>query len=233
MPKHSQSPAKTARAAKPAADLLAFASQDLETIGQGFVVIVKPAGTANVETAIFHVDVHLLGVRKVNTSKVPRAAFLETVVPRIAVTPVPPAVARGIIEGAVKYARQFGFPPAPQTPAALALFGALAPAPAPFPFGKNGKPFYTQQRGDDDDFAEAVIAKLEGALGKDGFGFEVREPGEDLVDDDEPPAGDELEDFFDEDDPNERNWGSSSWSGSGGDDEGGDDDGGDSGGDDE
>jgi hypothetical protein len=169
---------------------LAFASPDLEGTGSGVVLVARPAGKKNVALATFVVDVQCLGVRKVTFSEVPLAALLNQAVAVLRVAPVPLGVARGIVEGAAAFAKKIGFPPPANLPEGVAFFEATAAQQVPFDFGVNGKPFYAQQPGDSEDFAESVLRRLEEKFGPGGFGFQLDEIGEEWIDGEDPEDGD-------------------------------------------
>jgi hypothetical protein len=183
---------KPVPAPDPVAQTAAFASPDLADSGQGLVLVAQPIGKTRARLATFVVDIHCLGVRKITFSELPLAALLNQALGALRVTPIAPPVALSIVQGAVAYAKSFGFPPPDNLAESLHFFDDIAPASPPFPFGKDGKPFYTQQPGDDDEFVEAVLAKLEKKPGPGNFGYEVDEPGEDWLD------GEESEDTAEE-----------------------------------
>ncbi|MDR2844969.1 MAG: hypothetical protein LBV28_02625, partial [Puniceicoccales bacterium] len=136
--------------------------------------------------ATFAVDVHCLGVRKVTLSELPLAALLNQALTMLHVVPIAPPTARAIIEGAIAYAQKFGFPPPANLNDGLRLFGEIEPGKVPFPFGRNGKPFYAQQHGDTDEFAEAILAKLEKKPGHGNFDYLLKESSEEWVDGEDP-----------------------------------------------
>lgn len=177
---------------KPAAErssgISAFASSYLSTYGHG-VVVVACEKAAKCETATFVIDAHCLGVRKAVRSSVPALTFLNKVLPALHAehhtTPIPTAVAMGIVAGAVSFAKSAGFSPAEGFDGAFAVFGETEPAPAPFPFGKAGKPHFHPMPGDDEEFAETVIGKLRRLVGPSGFTYDLDELEEDHLDGDD------------------------------------------------
>ncbi|MDR2844520.1 MAG: hypothetical protein LBV28_00295 [Puniceicoccales bacterium] len=185
---------KTSPATAPTApDVLAFATPDLADAGQGVVLVAHSDGKSHATVATFVVDVHCLGVRKVSLTELPLKTLLNQALPALKVAPVPSPVARGIVEGAAAYAKKLGFA-APETLAqGLAVFGKTPPTAPPFAFGQAGKPFYTQQSGDDADFVEMVLARLEKICGEGGFGYELDETGEDWLDGEEQAEAAEEE----------------------------------------
>ena len=175
-----------------------FATQPLDELGQGLVLAARPTGKTMVEVATFVIDAHYLGIRKISLTEMPVAALLNKVLPALhaqqAVAPIAPEMARGIVEGAVAYAKKLGFAAPGNFPEGLAVFGGTMAEEPLFSFGKNGKPFYAQQPGDDEDFVETVLAKLGKACGENGFGQELLDLEEDWLDGedtDEPFAEEE------------------------------------------
>ena len=70
--------------------------------------------------------------------------------------PIAPACLVKIVDGAVKFAQFFGFPPHPDYRHARVLLQGVDPSacPTPFTFGRDGKPFY--MRGPNESLAEAA-----------------------------------------------------------------------------
>lgn len=150
------------------------------------ILVARATGKTLVEVATFVVDVHCLGVRKVSLTEMPVAALLNKVLPALhvqqAVAPIAPEVARGIVEGAATYAKKLGFVAPGNFAEGVSVFGDVATEKPTFSFGKNGKPFYSQQPGDDEDFVETVLKKLEKTCGENGFGQELLDLEEDWLD---------------------------------------------------
>ncbi|MDR3229216.1 MAG: hypothetical protein LBT53_07395 [Puniceicoccales bacterium] len=228
MPKKTTTTATTATTAATTAaanvDLLTFASPDLSEGGQGRVVVVRPApkGKDAAQVAIFDVDTQCLGVRGVKIAELPLAAIAGKFLDALRVVSIKAPVALGILAGAAAYAKKLGFTQHALLADGLAFFGDIRQTKPHLAFGKDGKPFYTQQPGDDDDFVEATLARLEKACGQNGFGYLLEEDNEDLLnaEDSGEDSGDLDPDYdgtladgdFDSDD-----------SGGSGDDSGGDD----------
>lgn len=189
---------KTTIAKPVAAEAAAFASPDLAETGNGLVLIARPVGKTHARLATFVVDVHCLGVRKVTLSELPLAVLLNQALSMLRVAPIAPPVALAILDGSIAYAKKFGFSPPVNLAEGMQLFGDIEAGAVPFPFGKDGQVFYTQQHGDTDEFAEAVLAKLEKKPGHGNFGYELNEPGEEWVDDGDSEGGGEPEETADE-----------------------------------
>ncbi|MDR1497130.1 MAG: hypothetical protein LBS59_01765 [Puniceicoccales bacterium] len=163
-------------------ELMTFATPDFSDAGQGFVVALTPLGKARARMATFSVDVHCLGIRKISLTELPLKVILDKGLSALRVVPVEPSTARGIVEGAAAFAKKLGFLSPQNLPEGIAFFGQIRATKPPFSFGKNGKPFYTQQEGDSDEFVESVLARLEKTCGSDGFGFLLDDLREELLD---------------------------------------------------
>jgi hypothetical protein len=180
--------AKKSTATASSSPLLAWASSYLGTYGHGLVVVARENG-AKSDTATFVVDAHCLGVRRAARATVSTLGFTGKVLPALHTEhhtmPVPPAVALGIIAGAVSFAKSCGFPPADSYAGALEIFGDLEAVAPDFKFGKAGKPHFHPMPGDDEEFAEEVLGKLRRVVGPNGFSYDLDELGEDHLDGDD------------------------------------------------
>lgn len=186
--KTAATPAKKSPTAATPAVLLTWVSSYIGTYGHGVVVVARENG-AKSDTATFIVDAHCLGVRRATRSTVPALTFMNKVLPALHgehhTGPVPPAVALGILAGAVSFAKSCGFPPAESYAGALEIFGDLEAVAPDFKFGKAGKPHFHPMPGDDEEFAEEVLGKLRRVVGPNGFTYDLDELGEDHLDGDD------------------------------------------------
>jgi hypothetical protein len=75
----------------------------------------------------------------------------------------------------VEYARELGFPPAPDYEAAERIFGDIPidMAEPAFVFGRNGKPLYLAGPGEPPHVTHARMEQLRARLGPDGFDYMV------------------------------------------------------------
>ncbi len=108
---------------------------------------------------------------------------------------ITPACLAKIIQGAVAYARSFGFAPHPDYHHAAMLLDGLDPAACEqeFAFGRNGEPFYIQGPNETIAQAEAIIARIQAAGGHFMVGGPVSSSGDFA----------EIEENFDESDDDE------------------------------
>ncbi|MDR2429989.1 MAG: hypothetical protein LBD14_03680 [Puniceicoccales bacterium] len=176
----------------------AFATPDLATTGQGIILLALPTGQSRIKVATFFMDTHCLGVRKTTLTELGEHAQLAPILSTLNAAPIPLPDAKAIVEGALSFAKKLGLPPPARLSTTLPLFGPIpATTPSPIAFGKNGKPFYTQQEGDTPDFVETVLARLEKFCGPDGFGFQLDEELEDWIDGEDHDE-DAAEDWIDD-----------------------------------
>ncbi len=186
--KTATTPAKKSAGDSASATLLAWTSTYLGTYGHGVVVVARENGVKS-DTATFIVDAHCLGVRRATRSTVPTLTFMNKVLPALHgehhTGSVHPAVALGILAGAVSFAKSAGFTPADTYAGALTIFGDLEPVAPEFKFGKAGKPHFHPMPGDDEEFAEEVLGKLRRVTGPNGFTYDLDELGEDHLDGDD------------------------------------------------
>jgi len=170
----------------------AWISDAIRKMRQGTVILSRKLGDA-VTVAVFLVDVGCMGVksafgRSMHVSTY--AEFLERFRGREDLIGSGPACVRKLVEGAVSYASDLGFPPDPDYRRVRALFGDIDPLECAreFEFGDNGKPSYVSGPYDSPARVRSVMEQLRRKCGPDGFHFMVASPeafGDDLGDLDE------------------------------------------------
>jgi hypothetical protein len=162
--------------------LEAWWSGKLYNSGMGQVVVgrQKASGDGGFITAgVFLVDAYCLGVKNAFLAKIPSAGWesaLDRIFSQEGRKPLSPACARKLIEGAVAYARSFGFEPHPDYYKASHVLSGIDASECDtiFTFGENGKPHYIQGPHDSPEFIKRVIASLrKHAGGPDKFHFTV------------------------------------------------------------
>ncbi|MDX6557764.1 MAG: hypothetical protein QOF72_813 [Blastocatellia bacterium] len=84
-----------------------------------------------------------------------------------------PEAARKLTEGAVSYAKGFGFSPAADYKKASRVFGGITAAKCDeqFVFGKNGKPLYAQGLLESPACVERILRALEARCGEGGYDY--------------------------------------------------------------
>jgi hypothetical protein len=145
------------------------------TDGLAGVTIARRHRPHRVSVCGYLVDVYCLGVkdalgpRIMNERDLPTflrtffAAFEEVEAPLDA----PLEMARHLVWGAVDYARQLGFEPAPDFGPAASHLGSWEETSA-ITFGRDGAPFYVQGPYDN---PNTVLRTLTGSVGKDNYDF--------------------------------------------------------------
>jgi hypothetical protein len=122
------------------------------------------------------------------------------IIRRMPTSTVTPQYVRKLTEGAVAYARQFGFEPHRNYKPASLIFDDVDPAEChdEFVFGKDGKPFYTRGPGENQLRANSIVEQLTRRCGPDGFHYMLSiDAADDAADDDldEDAMDDESDDF--------------------------------------
>jgi hypothetical protein len=146
--------------------------------GIGNIVLARELPSGKIATVVFLLDVFCLGVKDVVLGVFGLSEYRERIhrlTADFSYEAVSPATVHSLVEGAVAYARRFGFPPHPDYEAACGIFAGIAPLQADrsFPYGKDGKPFYVSGPRDTLAKSRRVIAMLENACGPGEFDFMV------------------------------------------------------------
>jgi len=150
--------------------------------GLGSVIWARRTPEGMIATCVFLVDVFCLGVKDAFVQVSSALDYEHGLKPRIIevngfqeFVNLPPACARELIEGAVRYADALGFPPHADYQNAQGIFGHADPGACPtaFTYGQNGKPFYV--RGPSESIAQSkrIIAQLDRVCGPGNFDFFV------------------------------------------------------------
>ena len=171
--------------------------------GIGYLTMARQEGEGRIVYGVYLVDVYCLGVKNAFWSAGAIGDFkdlLQRMGKTQTMIPISPACLVKILEGAVDYARSFGFPPHPDYRHAAMLFAGIDPADCPqeFTFGHDGKPYYIQGPHESPAVASAIMQRIQAAGGH----FIVRVPdigSEGYSDLDS--GDDEFESFEEEDSP--------------------------------
>lgn len=154
-------------------------TENLFELGIGYVVLSRTMSSTKVATALFLVDVHCLGVKNAFFSKRTHSE-LRLFIDKLSadgntMVDISPECARKIIDGAVAYARKFGFSPHADYPPAYALFGDTSAelCPAEYKFGRDGMPFFVSGPHDTPSRIRKVIRSLTETAGAGNFDYIV------------------------------------------------------------
>lgn len=144
--------------------------------GIGHVVLTRLLPHGEVAVAGFLVDTYCLGVKNALYRVISPAEYnyyrgqIESQTP---LESVHPSCLRKLVEGAVQYARDLGFPPHPDYAQAAQLFGDIdsAACPVRYAYGKDGKPFYVSGPYESAAQSRKITDTLARRLGPDGFHY--------------------------------------------------------------
>jgi hypothetical protein len=163
----------------------AYRSATLFKDGIGHVVIARFKSSGEAEVGVFLVDVHCLGVKNAFFTRLWGAQYekslLAKVFPNGEGTPLSPACARKLVEGAVTYASALGLPPHEDYRLACRVLGGIKAEDCTesFTYGRDGKPFYIQGRNDSDRLAAHIVKQLHERCGEGNYHFLVVADGPD------------------------------------------------------
>jgi hypothetical protein len=147
-----------------------IASTNLWSSGLGSLAIARRESEDSLVFAVFLVDVHCLGVKNAFWTAGTPHDFKELVRKMEQTQPVraiDAACLVKIVDGAVEFAKSFGFPPHPDYRHASMLLDGIDPTTCPhqFTFGREGKPFYIQGPFESNAQATAIMQRIQAAGG--------------------------------------------------------------------
>ncbi len=155
--------------------------RNLFEAGIGWIIVTRfKSRRTRAETSVFLVDTHCLGVKNVIVHDGPvelyRSRILERAQQEDDVIAVEPCCARKLVERAVAYALNLGFPPHPDYKKGARVFGGIRAEDCPreFTFGQDGKPLYVRGPHETELQAQAIVNHLMRRCGEDNFHYLVR-----------------------------------------------------------
>ena len=147
------------------------------------MILGRTISAATVATGVFLVDVYCLGVKDAYYAE-PTHEQLREMIDKMTdegnpVDDIAPECARKIVDGAIAYAKEFGFTPHADYPPAGALFGDIdaGACPTEYEFGKDGKPLYVSGPYDTPAKISKVVRALTAKVGEGNFDFMVEAGG--------------------------------------------------------
>jgi hypothetical protein len=155
--------------------LRCFMTDDRDQQGLPQVVMGRLLPDGNVACSVFLLDMYCLGVKDAFLRMTTRGEFEHELVDglesRFGAIELEPACARKLVEGAVDYARTFGFLPHADYAEAKIIFGDIDPAECKraFEYGKDGKPLFVPGPFDTPARCDRIIRTLSEHCGPDGF----------------------------------------------------------------
>lgn len=162
----------------------AYIEKNWRETGLAHLVIWRARGDALADLGVFLVDCWCLGVKDVIYDEAVPVAdceeFVRAQLPEEFRTPIAPACAKKLIDGAIAFAERLGFSPHRDYRKGRRVLSGLdaAMCPEPFVFGRQGRPCYVPGADDDDQRIDRVLAILSARLGEDGFDYEPSEEGD-------------------------------------------------------
>jgi hypothetical protein len=159
-----------------------YVSENINTLGHGYVVVSRKNGRGRIESGVFLVDIYCRGVKGafLNICEL-EEEFLNDFLPKVYPDAVPEAKAgawgRKLVEGAVAYANKLGFAPCADYKMAARVFGGInaAECTETFVYGKDGKPFFIQGLNDTPFDVRRMLAQLKARCGENNFHYLVED----------------------------------------------------------
>lgn len=145
--------------------------------GMGQVLVSRQLHNGSVAFVLFLVDMYCLGVKDVMMHVSPRLRYDRELYGRLAgryaLTELRPECARKLVEGAVRYALDLGFPSHEDYRTARLIFGDIAAEDCTeeFVFGKDGKPRFIAGPYDSPARCQDIIRTLHSRCGPDGYHY--------------------------------------------------------------
>ncbi len=156
-------------------------STAIRETGIGHVVIAREAPSGEFAVAVFLVDAYCLGVKDTfGVLRVPSdARELLKNLEMHGLTPASPGLARGLVEGAIEYARSLGLAPHSDYRKLAPIWGDLPveSIAGKFEFGREGQPCYISGPHDDEAKQNLILRTLETKVGANNFKFTIGGPG--------------------------------------------------------
>jgi hypothetical protein len=152
-------------------------SDELLDQGMSYVLVSRELPNGKVAFAAFLLDVCCLGVKNAMVDIAPRSRYDWQIYGKMFqdhnLVKLKPEAARKLVEGAVEYARDLGFPPHPDYRKAKLIFGDIDTDACTdeLVYGKNGKPFFIAGPHDTPGRCRQIISILTDRCGPDGFHF--------------------------------------------------------------
>jgi hypothetical protein len=178
-------------------------ADSIDDEGFGILVLSRDC-KSEIAFASFLVDRYCLGVKDVDADVLPRteyAGLIDCYKERMTFDEITPATARRLVEDAVAYARELGFPPHRDYAKGRPIFGDINPdlADEIFEMGKDGKPLYISGPDDAPFRSNAILNTLEKTCGPGNYHFLVGIDPDEL----DGPHFDIDDDEWDEDESDE------------------------------
>lgn len=175
----SLSPIHRARAAASAFGVsYCMVTKGIFDIGIGYVILGRTISPTKVATSVFLVDVYCLGIKNAYYAERTHEQLREMIdkmTGDVPIVDIAPECARKIVDGAIAYAKEFGFVPHPDYSPAGALFGDIdaGVCQTEYEFGKDSKPLYVSGPNDTRAKIRKVVRTLTAKVGEGNFDLVV------------------------------------------------------------
>ena len=151
-------------------------SDNLFDKGIGYAIISRKLVSGEIAAGVFRLDVFCLGVRRAFANVMDEATYKKRIsrTDREAkLVSIHPACCAKLVGQCVDFALDLGFAPHKEYDLTRAIFGDVDPAVCPkrFTFGRNGRPAFIPQAGDDPDRCRKILDLLKNVCGVDGFDY--------------------------------------------------------------
>jgi hypothetical protein len=159
--------------------LHAWVSDNVWNEGMGWVLLSRLLPDGSVAAGVFLLDRYCLGVKDALAEILPRSTYDDKFVRKMrgqfTSQDVTPAAARKLVEDAVAYAADLGFPPHADYHKAKLVFGDIDPRECTeqFEFGKDGKPYFFAGPHDGPERCRQILGILLGKCGPGGFDYVI------------------------------------------------------------
>ena len=165
--------------------------------GIGQVLLSRQRSDGQVAFASFLVDIYCLGVKNAMFGIGPRPRYDRDLYDKLTrqskLIPLKPECARKLVEGAVRYALDLGFPPHEDYRTAKLIFGDISAEACTeeYTYGKDGKPFFVAGPYDSPARCEQILRTLKRHCGPEGHHFLIpsRRYGADMTEGNEGRFG--------------------------------------------
>lgn len=180
----------------------AYTHKDWRQNGLAPVLVSRIRDGGLADFGFFLVDVWCLGVKdsfdEADLLESELLALVEEHVPEDMREPIHPTCAKKLIEGAVAYAEQLGFPPHRDFRKSRRILSGIDSAlcPTEFTYGRDGRPCYVQGIDDSDVRIDRILARLDARVGPDGYDYELEEDEEAGADEELAKLRTDLIDFL-------------------------------------
>jgi hypothetical protein len=150
--------------------------------GLGTIIATRRPPSGEIAVGAFVVDVFCLGVKNAFFKVVSEEVYHNTIKPRFVESHegqqfenTHPSCVRKIIDGAVHYADELGFPPHPDYRSAKLIFGDIdaGACPVKYVFGQDGLPMYIRGPNESISQAKKIVAQLAKRCGEGNYHYLV------------------------------------------------------------